>query len=43
MHITALWGAGIAVLGAVVVAVCLPGRPAGPRAGEDEKELVASE
>ncbi|MFF5039539.1 MFS transporter [Streptomyces nigra] len=43
MHITALWGAGIAVLGAVVVAVCLPGRPAGPRAGDDEKELVASE
>ncbi|MFK4865091.1 MFS transporter [Streptomyces nigra] len=43
MHITALWGAGIAVLGAVVVAVCLPGRPAGPRSGEDEKELVASE
>ena len=43
MHITALWGAGIAVLGAVVVAVCLPGRPAGPRAGEDDKELVASE
>ncbi|MFF4092037.1 MFS transporter [Streptomyces nigra] len=43
MHITALWGAGIAVLGAVVVAVCLPGQPAGPRSGEDEKELVASE
>ncbi|MFI9796518.1 MFS transporter [Streptomyces sp. NPDC052302] len=43
MHVTALWGAGIAVLGAVVVGLFLPGRPAGPREGEEEKELVASE
>lgn len=43
MHITALWGAGIAVLGAVVVALFLPGRPAAARKGEEERELVASE
>jgi hypothetical protein len=43
MHITALWGAGIAVLGAVVVALFLPGRPTAPQAGEEERELVTSE
>ncbi|MFE5188139.1 MFS transporter [Streptomyces sp. NPDC056628] len=43
MHVTALWGAGVAVLGAVVVALFLPGRPAGPREDEGEKELVTSE
>ncbi|MEU1256852.1 MFS transporter [Streptomyces chartreusis] len=43
MHITALWGAGIAVLGAVVVALFLPGRPAAARKSEEEQELVASE
>ncbi|MGI5407850.1 MFS transporter [Streptomyces chartreusis] len=43
MHITALWGAGIAVLGAVVVALFLPGRPAAAQKSEEEQELVASE
>ncbi|MFD5857672.1 MFS transporter [Streptomyces chartreusis] len=43
MHITALWGAGIAVLGAVVVALFLPGRPAVAQKSEEEQELVASE
>ncbi|MFC5219104.1 MFS transporter [Streptomyces coerulescens] len=43
MHITALWGAGIAVLGAVVVALFLPGRPKATQEGEEERELVASE
>ncbi|MFJ7072821.1 MFS transporter [Streptomyces sp. NPDC098781] len=43
MHITALWGAGVAVLGAVVVALFLPGRPTEPQKGEEERELVASE
>ncbi|MFE7440787.1 MFS transporter [Streptomyces chartreusis] len=43
MHITALWGAGIAVLGAVVVALFLPGRPAPAQKSEEEQELVASE
>ena len=43
MHITALWGAGIAVLGAVVVALFLPGRPAAARKSEEAQELVASE
>ncbi|QOV38771.1 MFS transporter [Streptomyces ferrugineus] len=43
MHITALWGAGIAVLGAVVVALCLPGRSTAPQEGEEKPELVASE
>ncbi|MGW4868096.1 MFS transporter [Streptomyces chartreusis] len=43
MHITALWGAGIAVLGAVVVALFLPGRPTAAQKSEEEQELVASE
>ncbi|MFC1230294.1 MFS transporter [Streptomyces sp. Sce081] len=36
MHVTASWGAGIAVLGAIVVALFLPGR--GPEPGGDGKE-----
>ncbi|MDO0915480.1 MFS transporter [Streptomyces sp. DT2A-34] len=43
MHVTALWGAGIAVLGAVVVALFLPGRPTGSQEGEKERELAAAE
>ncbi|MGW7495214.1 MFS transporter [Streptomyces luteogriseus] len=43
MHITALWGAGIALIGAVVVALFLPGRPPAPRQGEGEKELSRTE
>ncbi|MFJ2760249.1 MFS transporter [Streptomyces prasinus] len=36
MHVTASWGAGVAVLGAIVVALFLPGR--GPEPGGDGKE-----
>ncbi|EGX55632.1 transmembrane efflux protein [Streptomyces zinciresistens K42] len=43
MHVTALWGAGVAVVGAVVVALFLPGRTAAPQKDEGERELVASE
>ncbi|MFH9707074.1 MFS transporter [Streptomyces luteogriseus] len=43
MHITALWGAGIALIGAVVVALFLPGRPPAPRQEEGEKELSRTE
>ncbi|MFI6803981.1 MFS transporter [Streptomyces luteogriseus] len=40
MHTTALWGAGIALIGAVVVALFLPGKPPAPRQGEGDKELT---
>ncbi|AMW10112.1 multidrug MFS transporter [Streptomyces qaidamensis] len=39
MHITALWGAGIALIGAVVVALFLPGRPPSPHRAQGDKEL----
>ncbi|MER6854345.1 DHA2 family efflux MFS transporter permease subunit [Streptomyces pilosus] len=42
MHITALWGAGIAALGAVVVAVYLPGRPPKSEEGDRGPELVSA-
>jgi EmrB/QacA subfamily drug resistance transporter len=42
MHITALWGAGVAVVGAVVVALFLPGKPPAPQEGEEAQELVAA-
>ncbi|WP_112467296.1 MFS transporter [Streptomyces triticisoli] len=42
MHVTALCGTVVAVIGAVVVAVFLPGRPSGPRKGQEEQELVAA-
>ncbi|MEU5464080.1 MFS transporter [Streptomyces althioticus] len=42
MHVTALWGAGVAVLGAVVVAVFLPGRTPGPGGAEAEEEKLVS-
>ncbi|MFG3151089.1 MFS transporter [Streptomyces sp. NPDC048219] len=42
MHVTALWGAGVAVLGAIVVAVYLPGRTPAPEAPEREREPVAT-
>ncbi|MFJ8541902.1 MFS transporter [Streptomyces sp. NPDC093586] len=42
MHVTALWGAGVAVLGAVVVALYLPGRPPRPESPEREREPVAA-
>ncbi|WP_069764363.1 MFS transporter [Streptomyces sp. LUP47B] len=40
MHVTALCGAGVALVGAVVVALFLPGRPAEPQQGQEEQELV---
>ncbi len=40
MHLTALWGAGVAVIGAVVVALYLPGKTASPQSGKEEQELV---
>ncbi|MFF4208152.1 MFS transporter [Streptomyces sp. NPDC001796] len=42
MHVTALWGAGVAVVGAVVVALFLPGK-APARTGTEEPELVAAD
>ncbi|POX46305.1 MFS transporter [Streptomyces sp. Ru72] len=42
MHVTALWGAGVAVLGAVVVALFLPGK-ASAQTGTEEPELVAAD
>ncbi|MFE0452324.1 DHA2 family efflux MFS transporter permease subunit [Streptomyces sp. NPDC058914] len=43
MHVTALWGAGVAVVGAVVVGLFLPGRPKEPQDGADEGELVRAD
>ena len=43
MHVTALCGAGVAVIGAVVVALFLPGRPAAPQKSGDEAELVTAD
>lgn len=42
MHVTALWGAGVAVIGAVVVAVFLPGKPPARQEGEGAQELVTA-
>ncbi|MFI9173182.1 MFS transporter [Streptomyces lincolnensis] len=42
MHVTALWGAGVAVLGAIVVARYLPGRPPAPQEDERQPELAAA-
>ncbi|MGW3492880.1 MFS transporter [Streptomyces sp. NPDC001020] len=43
MHTTALWGAGVAVLGAIVVALFLPGKPPAPQAEKGEAELVTAD
>ncbi|MFI1416781.1 MFS transporter [Streptomyces sp. NPDC020731] len=43
MHVTALWGAGVAVLGAIVVAVFLPGRTPTSEGGDEKQELVSAE
>lgn len=43
MHVTALCGAGVAIVGAVVVALFLPGKPKEPQQGKEEQELVAAE
>ncbi|MFF0088874.1 MFS transporter [Streptomyces canus] len=40
MHVTALGGAGVALVGAVVVALFLPGRPTKPQQGQEEQDLV---
>ncbi|MFD7708014.1 MFS transporter [Streptomyces sp. NPDC059785] len=43
MHVTALCGTVVAVLGALVVVLFLPGRPPAPQEGEEEPELVRAE
>ncbi|MFJ9741398.1 MFS transporter [Streptomyces sp. NPDC101166] len=43
MHVTALWGAGVAVVGAVVVGMCLPGKPKAPQEAEKDEDLVRAE
>ncbi|MGV9786223.1 MFS transporter [Streptomyces sp. NPDC003435] len=42
MHVTALWGTGVALIGAVVVAAFLPGRPPAAQTGEREPELIST-
>ncbi|MEU6607617.1 MFS transporter [Streptomyces shenzhenensis] len=42
MHVTALCGTGVALLGALVTALFLPGRPPADQQGEREQELVAA-
>jgi DHA2 family integral membrane protein (MFS transporter) len=43
MHVTALWGAGVAVLGAVIAGLFLPGKAPKEPEGEKEPELVGTE
>ncbi|MFF5184760.1 MFS transporter [Streptomyces sp. NPDC000345] len=43
MHVTALCGAVVALAGAVVVGVFLPGKPRTPQQGAPEEELVRTE
>ncbi|MFD7996036.1 MFS transporter [Streptomyces mexicanus] len=43
MHVTALCGTAVALVGAVVVVLFLPGRAAAPHQDEEEQELVAAE
>ncbi|MET7679615.1 MFS transporter [Streptomyces sp. NPDC005423] len=42
MHVTALCGAGVALVGAVVVALFLPGRPPAAQVDDKEQELVVA-
>ncbi|MFE9607638.1 MFS transporter [Streptomyces sp. NPDC006012] len=42
MHVTALCGTGVALLGALVAALFLPGRPSAEQRGEEERELVVA-
>ncbi|MER5991801.1 MULTISPECIES: MFS transporter [Streptomyces] len=42
MHVTALWGAGVAILGAIVTALFLPGRPPKSERGDRNQQLVAA-
>ncbi|MEU8591282.1 MFS transporter [Streptomyces sp. NPDC048664] len=43
MHVTALCGAGVAVLGAIVVALFLPGKASAAPTGEKEQALVSAD
>ncbi|GAB2741090.1 MFS transporter [Streptomyces bullii] len=43
MHVTALWGAGVALFGALVVALFLPGKPPRPDRRDEEAEWVTAE
>ncbi|MFE9094320.1 MFS transporter [Streptomyces sp. NPDC007264] len=43
MHVTALCGAGVAVIGTAVVAMFLPGKAPAPQEGTQEAELVTAE
>lgn len=43
MHVTAMWGAAVAVVGAVVVGLCLPGKPKAPQEADREGDLVRAE
>jgi DHA2 family integral membrane protein (MFS transporter) len=40
MHVTALCGTGVAVIGALIVFLFLPGRPPAPQEDKKETELV---
>ncbi|MEU9169203.1 MFS transporter [Streptomyces sp. NPDC048420] len=42
MHVTALCGAGVALIGALVAVLFLPGRPTEPQPGREEQELVTA-
>ncbi|MFJ1651057.1 MFS transporter [Streptomyces sp. NPDC088337] len=42
MHVTSLCGAAVALVGAVVVALFLPGRQPVPQKGEEEEKVVAA-
>ncbi|GGJ57886.1 MFS transporter [Streptomyces brasiliensis] len=42
MHVTALCGTGVAIIGAVVTALFLPGKPPERQEGKQEQELVAA-
>ncbi|MEU2771984.1 MFS transporter [Streptomyces sp. NPDC007162] len=42
MHLTALCGAGVALIGALVTALFLPGRPPAGQQGDREQELVVA-
>jgi len=43
MHTTALWGAGVALIGALVVALYLPGKQPAPQADKEDAELVTAD
>ena len=42
MHVTALCGTVVAILGALVAFLFLPGKPPARQEGEEEQELVAA-